>query len=57
MNPGHAMHAISISPEIEYWKKYHISMGVAEIFSILLERLTKKGYFSNHLWELLMITY
>ena len=42
---GHAMHASSISPEIEYWKKYHISMGVAEIFSILLERLTKKRIF------------
>ena len=34
-----------ISPVIEYWKKYHISMGVAEIFSILLERLTKKRIF------------
>src|ERR671911_232755 len=42
---GHAMHASSINPEIEYWKKYHISMGVAEIFSILLERLTKNKIF------------
>ena len=42
---GHAMHASSISPKMEYWKKYHISMGVAEIFSILLERLTKKRIF------------
>src|SRR5688500_8042725 len=42
---GHAMHASSINPEIEYWKKYHFSMGVAEIFSILLERLTKKKIF------------
>src|SRR5918995_400598 len=42
---GHAMHASSISPEKEYWKKYYISMGVAEIFSILLERLTKKRIF------------
>src|ERR671910_2814626 len=42
---GHAMHASSISPEKEYWKKYHISMGVAEIFSILLERLTKNEIF------------
>src|ERR671910_396352 len=42
---GHAMHASSISPEKEYWKKYYISMGVAEIFSILLERLTKKRVF------------
>lgn len=42
---GHAMHASSINPEKEYWKKYHISMGVVEIFSILLERLTKKKIF------------
>jgi len=42
---GHAMHASSINPEKEYWKKYYISMGVAEIFSILLERLTKKSIF------------
>jgi hypothetical protein len=42
---GHAMHASSINPEKEYWKKYHISMGVVEIFSILLERLTKKRIF------------
>ena len=38
---GHAMHASSIDSEIEYWDKYRISMGVAEIFSIFLERLTK----------------
>lgn len=42
---GHAMHASSINPEIDYWKKYHISMGVVEIFSILLERLTKNKIF------------
>jgi hypothetical protein len=42
---GHAMHASSISPEKEYWKKYYIPMGIAEIFSILLERLTKKRIF------------
>ena len=42
---GHAMHASSINPEKEYWKRYYISMGVAEIFSILLERLTKKKTF------------
>ena len=38
---GHAMHASSINSEIEYWDKYRIPMGVAEIFSIFLERLTK----------------
>jgi oligoendopeptidase F len=42
---GHAMHASSINPKLEYWKKYFISMGVAEIFSILLERLTKNRIF------------
>ena len=39
---GHAMHASSINPQLDYWNKYHFSMGIAEIFSIFLERLTKK---------------
>lgn len=38
---GHAMHAISIDPAAEYQDRYRFSMGVAEIFSIFLERLTK----------------
>ena len=38
---GHAMHASSIDPMARYWDRYGISMGVAEIFSIFLERLTK----------------
>ena len=38
---GHAVHASSISPQAEYWDRYGFSMGVAEIFSIFLERLTK----------------
>jgi Peptidase family M3 len=38
---GHAMHASSIDPQKEYWNKYRVPMGVAEIFSIFLERLTK----------------
>lgn len=42
---GHAMHASSINPNLEYWKKYFIAMGIAEIFSILLERLTKNEKF------------
>ena len=42
---GHAMHASSINPKIEYWKKYYIPMGIAEIFSILLERITKNKNF------------
>ena len=42
---GHAMHASSIDPNLEYWKKYFIAMGISEIFSILLERLTKNENF------------
>ncbi|MCI0557713.1 MAG: M3 family metallopeptidase, partial [Nitrososphaera sp.] len=38
---GHAVHATSIDPKLEYWNKYGFSMGIAEIFSIFLERLTK----------------
>ncbi|HYG00191.1 MAG TPA: M3 family metallopeptidase [Candidatus Saccharimonadales bacterium] len=38
---GHAMHATSIKADLEYEKKYHIPMGVTEIFSIFLERLTR----------------
>lgn len=38
---GHAIHASSIDPELSYWEKYKFSMGIAEIFSILIERLTK----------------
>jgi oligoendopeptidase F len=38
---GHAMHASSIDARNEYWDKYRIPMGIAEIFSTFLERLTK----------------
>lgn len=38
---GHAMHASSVNASATYWDRYGISMGVAEIFSIFLERLTK----------------
>jgi Zn-dependent M32 family carboxypeptidase len=38
---GHAIHASSINPQAEYWNRYSFSMGIAEIFSIFLERLTK----------------
>jgi hypothetical protein len=45
---GHAVHASSISAEAEYWKRYSFSMGIAEIFSIFLERLTKnRNYLSS----------
>jgi Peptidase family M3 len=40
---GHAMHASSVDAKNEYWSKYRIPMGVAEIFSIFLERLTKNN--------------
>src|SRR3712207_3279641 len=39
---GHAAHASSISAQAEYWNRYSFSMGIAEIFSIFLEGLTKK---------------
>jgi hypothetical protein len=38
---GHAMHASSINPDLNYWEKYKFPMGIAEIFSVLIERLTK----------------
>jgi hypothetical protein len=45
---GHAMHASSIDATNEYWDKYRISMGLAETFSIFLERLTKNtSYLSS----------
>ena len=40
---GHAMHASSVDVKNEYWDKYRIPMGVAEVFSIFLERLTKNS--------------
>jgi Peptidase family M3 len=43
---GHAIHATSIDASLEYWNRYSFSMGIAEIFSILIERLTKN---SNYL--------
>ena len=45
---GHAVHASSINPQAEYWDRYGFSMGIAEIFSIFLERLTKnRRYLSS----------
>jgi len=47
---GHAMHATSIDPSLEYEKKYHIPMGINEIFSIFLERLMRnKKYLEKKL--------
>jgi hypothetical protein len=45
---GHAAHATSIDPAASYSDRYGFSMGVAEIFSIFLERLTKnRRYLSS----------
>jgi Peptidase family M3 len=38
---GHAIHATSIDNSCSYSDKYRISMGIAEIFSIFLERLSR----------------
>jgi Zn-dependent M32 family carboxypeptidase len=46
---GHAMHASSIDENSPYWHKYRISMGIAEIFSILLERITKNKIYLQSL--------
>ncbi|MFZ0568236.1 MAG: M3 family metallopeptidase [Nitrososphaeraceae archaeon] len=46
---GHAIHASSVDPNIEYWNKYRISMGIAEIFSTFLERLTKSRQYIQSL--------
>ncbi|HET7147318.1 MAG TPA: M3 family metallopeptidase [Candidatus Nitrosopolaris sp.] len=46
---GHAMHASSIDANNEYWNKYGIPMGIAEIFSIFLERLTKNPVYIRSL--------
>jgi Peptidase family M3 len=47
---GHAMHASSIDPNNEYWDKYEIPMGIAEIFSIFFERLTKNANYIRSLF-------
>lgn len=48
---GHAIHASSVDPDIEYWNKYRISMGIAEIFSTFLERLTKRSQYIRSLTD------
>jgi hypothetical protein len=47
---GHAIHASSIDENSPYWNKYRISMGIAEIFSILLERITKNRIYLQSLF-------
>ena len=47
---GHAIHASSLDANKEYWNKYRISMGIAEIFSTFLERLTKNSRYIESLF-------
>jgi hypothetical protein len=46
---GHAIHAASINPELNYWEKYKFSMGIAEIFSMLIERLTRNPLYMKEI--------
>jgi hypothetical protein len=46
---GHAIHATSIDNKCSYSEKYRISMGVAEIFSMFLERLSRNPFYLNSL--------
>ena len=48
---GHAIHANSIGKNNEYWDKYRIPMGIEEIFSIFLERVTKNSYYIRSLFS------
>ena len=48
---GHAMHASSVDAENEYWDKYRIPMGIAEVFSTFLERLTKNSRYIESLFS------
>lgn len=38
---GHALHGTYIRPDLDYEKKYHIPMGISEIFSIFFDRLSR----------------
>ncbi len=46
---GHAMHASSVDANNEYWNKYRIPMGIAEVFSTFLEGLTKNSRYTSPL--------
>jgi hypothetical protein len=48
---GHAIHANSIGKDNEYWDKYRIPMGIEEIFSIFLERVTKNDRYIRSLFS------
>lgn len=44
---GHAVHAATIDTNLSYANKYKFPMGIAEIFSIFLERLTMNPLYLN----------
>ena len=46
---GHAIHASSINISCSYSEKYRISMGIVEIFSMFLERLSRNPSYLNSL--------
>jgi hypothetical protein len=46
---GHAIHATSIDNDCSYSEKYRISMGIAEIFSMFFERLSRNPSYLNSL--------
>jgi hypothetical protein len=46
---GHAIHATSIDNGRSYSEKYRISMGIAEIFSMFFERLSRNPCYLNSL--------
>lgn len=46
---GHAIHATSIDNDCSYSDKYRISMGIAEIFSMFFERLSRNPSYLNSL--------
>jgi hypothetical protein len=46
---GHAIHATSINDTCSYSEKYRSPMGVAEIFSMFFERLSRNPSYLNYL--------
>lgn len=42
---GHAAHASSIDPGLEYWNRYGFPSGIAEVFSIFLENIVSEPRF------------
>jgi oligoendopeptidase F len=51
---GHAMHVTSVDENNEYWNKYRIPIGITEIFSTFLERLTKNSNYIRSLFGCLL---